>query len=423
MYLGIDFGTSGARACLINKHDDIVYECAQSIAEPLEFDGKRSQSAELWWTALLALLQKLARTQTLHKVKAMCINGTSGTVVHCDESLNPVAPALMYNDTSSAEFVALIKHFAPADSVTISASSGFAKMLNLTHKHPNTSGQCLNQADWLSNKLVGANGISDYNNALKMGYDCHQLCWPKWIKKNFPTIKLPKVVAPGKNIGYINKTLAKQFELNPKLKIKAGTTDSIAAFLATKVIDDQVAVTSLGSTLAIKMLTKTAINDTASGIYSHKLGHYWLVGGASNTGGRVLRHYFSNQQLRDLSALINPNESSGLNYYPLINKGERFPVNDANKQGHLLPRPSKDEDFLKAIFEGIASIEKLSYDLISNMGANYPKQVLSCGGGAQNPIWTAIRQRILTIDVQAAQHQQASYGSALLAKDELRPYL
>jgi hypothetical protein len=44
------------------------------------------------------------------------------------------------------------------------------------------------------------------------------------------------------------------------------------------------AVTSLGSTLAIKLLSETRIDDARYGLYSHRLGSSWLVGGASNTG-------------------------------------------------------------------------------------------------------------------------------------------
>lgn len=422
-FLGIDFGTSGARACIINQNEDIVFECTHRIEEPLESNGSRSQSAEFWWTALLALFKKLSHSQKLDLVKAICINGTSGTVVHCDSSLNPIAPALMYNDTSSATYVDQIKLYAPEQHVTLSASSGLAKMLHLFQQQPIHDSVFFNQGDWLCNKLTNVRPTSDYNNALKMGYDCETLKWPKWIKKNFPFIPLPKVVAPGKTLGKLHSTIAKQFGFNLKVKIKAGTTDSIAAFLATTVNNETSAVTSLGSTLAIKMMSQSPINESSSGIYSHKLGRYWLVGGASNTGGRVLRQYFNNQQLKTLSTLIDPVTDSGLNYYPLIDKGERFPINDANKLAQLNPRPDKDEDFLKGIFEGIAHIEKLSYDLISSLGAHYPERIVTCGGGAQNTTWNAIRQRILHIPVRAAHHQQASYGSALLAKNELRPYL
>jgi sugar (pentulose or hexulose) kinase len=76
-------------------------------------------------------------------------------------------------------------------------------------------------------------------------------------------------------------------------------------------------------------------------------GDSWLVGGASNTGGAVLRQHFSNEQLQQLSQRINLSQPTGLDYYPLVTPGERFPVNDPGMQPRLLPRPEDDALFLQ----------------------------------------------------------------------------
>lgn len=76
-------------------------------------------------------------------------------------------------------------------------------------------------------------------------------------------------------------------------------------------------------------------------------GNSWLVGGASNTGGAVLRQYFTSEQLQQLSAKIDPSQPSGLHYYPLTKPGERFPVNDPQLQPQLAPRPADDAQFLQ----------------------------------------------------------------------------
>ena len=65
------------------------------------------------------------------------------------------------------------------------------------------------------------------------------------------------------------------------------------------------------------------------------------TGGASNTGGAVLKHYFTDKQLQELSQQIDPDKPSGLDYYPLTKPGERFPVNDPNLMPRLTPRPGR----------------------------------------------------------------------------------
>lgn len=86
----------------------------------------------------------------------------------------------------------------------------------------------------------------------------------------------------------------------------------------------------MGSTLAIKLLSTSRVDDARYGVYSHRLDDKWLVGGASNTGGAVLRQIFTDEQLENLSKQIDPMKTSPLDYYPLPTVGERFPVADPN---------------------------------------------------------------------------------------------
>ncbi|KAM0904817.1 hypothetical protein ACQ4PT_017803 [Festuca glaucescens] len=80
--------------------------------------------------------------------------------------------------------------------------------------------------------------------------------------------------------------------------------------------------------MAIKLLSKVRVEDARFGVYSHRLDDMWLVRGASNTGGAVLRQIFTDDQLLALSRDIDPSVPSSLDYYPLPKKGERFPVSD-----------------------------------------------------------------------------------------------
>src|SRR3546814_17941127 len=65
--------------------------------------------------------------------------------------------------------------------------------------------------------------------------------------------------------------------------ISVGTTDGVAAFIATQASGIGDAVTSLGSTLTLKILSARPIFAPAMGVYSHRLGERWLAGGASNS--------------------------------------------------------------------------------------------------------------------------------------------
>ena len=54
--------------------------------------------------------------------------------------------------------------------------------------------------------------------------------------------------------------------------------DSVAAFLAAGLREVGEAVTILGSTLALKLLSRNRVDDLKMGVYSQRLGNCWLVG-------------------------------------------------------------------------------------------------------------------------------------------------
>ena len=160
--------------------------------------------------------------------------------------------------------------------------------------------------------------------------------------------------------------------------------------------------------------TEKPIFNKEYGIYSHKLGDKWLAGGASNVGGNILKHLFKDK-INLLSESLNPSNLTGLNYYPLMKTGERFPYNDPNKKAILEPRPESETIFFQAVLEGISNVEKLCYERLKEIGGGYPKEIFTVGGGASNTNWNKIRSKILNIDLVTPLSTQASFGSALIA--------
>ncbi|MCW9047635.1 MAG: FGGY-family carbohydrate kinase [Gammaproteobacteria bacterium] len=412
LYIGIDLGTSGVRACAINDNKDLLHTCKTSLPAPEKQGKSITQDANLWWQATEKVLSELFCHIDVNKVRAISVNGTSGTVLACNEQGTPLAPARMYNDSLCTKQAALINSIAPSDSAAHGVSSGLAKLLYLQQKYPDVT-YLVHQADWIVGRLCGRFDISDENNALKSGYDPINACWPDWLTQlNVNLTLLPKVILPGKPISNINNN---SFGLISDCQIVSGTTDSIAAFIATGSNKPGDAVTSLGSTLVLKVISEKPVNAPEFGIYSHKLGKYWLAGGASNTGGAVLQHYFTSQQMDTMSQILNPQQPTLLDYYPLVSTGERFPVNDAKLKPRLEPKAKTELEFFQAMLEGISQIELDGYQKLQQLGAPYPTQVVTAGGGSKNPAWTEIRKLTLGVNVKQAEFSEACYGSALLA--------
>jgi len=415
IYIGIDIGTSGVRACAIDHSKTIQQICKAPLPSPQKQSNAITQDANLWWQATESVLTELLKRIDPQTVKAICVNGTSGTVLVTDSDGTPLAPAHMYNDASCSEQAELIKNIAPPESAAHGASSGLAKLLYLHKQFPQAQ-HFLHQADWIVGKLCGRFNISDENNALKTGYDPQQSRWPDWLDQlNINENLLPQIVSPGTAIATVSSGLMNTLNLSPACQIVSGTTDSIAAFIATGANKPGDAVTSLGSTLVLKIISEQPVSAPEFGVYSHKLGNLWLAGGASNTGGAVLSHYFNPQKMHDLSALLQPQENTRLNYYPLLTPGERFPINDPNFAPRLEPKANTELEFFQGMLEGISRIEFEGYSKLQQLGAPFPSQVETAGGGSKNTHWIEMREAILGVPVKRAQFSEACYGSALLA--------
>ena len=409
LFLGIDLGTSGVRGSVI---DDEGIERAQAkIALP------ENQQAEDWRQSTFDVIHQLCCQVEAARIRAIAIDGTSSTVMLCSDDGTPRTPALMYNDLRSTEEAETIKSHAPEDSATQGAASSLAKVLHLLKQVSDVRAQRIcHQADWVTGLLCGRFNVSDENNCLKLGYDPVARSWPDWlIILGIDDAMLPEVFPPGSMIAPVLESVSEKTGLPADCQVVTGTTDSIAAFIATGANEVGDAVTSLGSSLVLKLLSDKPVYSSKLGVYSHRLGDAWLAGGASNSGGNVLLKYFSKKQLDALTPELDPDTSTGLDYYPLSTSGERFPLNDASLEPKLEPRPDNDVTFLQGMLEGMADIEVSGYNALTELGAPVVRKVYTAGGGSVNPAWRKIREQKLGVPVVTAEHTEASYGSALLA--------
>ncbi|MGD8926975.1 MAG: FGGY-family carbohydrate kinase [Thioalkalispiraceae bacterium] len=425
LFMGIDAGTSGIRAYVIDSRATPVAEVTRPMPPPETSGNRVSQDPAIWATVFDSVLTEMAEKISLTNLKTIAIDGTSGTVLLTDDQGKPVAEALMYNDGRSHQQVNQLQTLTK-NTVVQSVSAGLPKLMWLIeHLETNSSlpRHAMHQADWLGFLLTGQTHHSDVNNCLKTGYDPFENGWPDWLKqlpKLYPL--LPEVHKPGRVVAFISGQTAKKYGMPVTTELVAGTTDSHAAILATGIQQPGEAVTSLGSTLVTKVISETPIFDERYGIYSQPYSQdkngktLWLVGGGSNSGGAVLRKYFSDEQMKTLSEQIDPEKDTGLEYYPLNSKGERFPVNDPDYPPRLSPRPDNDAEFFQGLLEGIARIEQRAYRLLADLGTPYPKTIYTVGGGSKNKVWARIRARYCQTAIKQSEYTEAAYGSALLAR-------
>jgi sugar (pentulose or hexulose) kinase len=413
--LGIDIGTTGVRTA-VREGDRLV--AAARVPHVSQPTGRVDATA--WWhavehclTAQIKVLRQIGRHPS--EIRGIAVDGTTGSMVLTDAALRPVGPALMYNSKGFEAEAARLDALASGPNIAKGSNGALARAMRLVSLAERAPAHLLHQADFIAARLMGQGGLTDWNNARKTGLDPQTGRWPDWIDQVIDPGLLPRAQAPGTPFARIAPEMALRFGLSRDTVVHAGTTDSVAAVIASAPIEPGNAVTSLGSTLVVKLVSKRRIEAPALGLFSHRLGDMWLVGGASNSGCAVLRQHFSDADLARLSARIDPNTPQNLGYYPLPRPGERFPTNDPNMQPQMAPRPREDAAFLQGLLEGMATIEAQGYAAIATHGGGRPRRIYTTGGGARNTVWTAIRARLLGQMPLTPQHAEAAMGAAKLA--------
>ena len=482
--------TSGARISFLQIADSSGSSKYQEVhSDAVTYEDNQYDSPKSWIDAVHTLLKRTQDTnpQLLSHTYSICVSGTSASCLMVDANTGDVhRPPKMYDyditqtksssPTAHIQVQDLIDIHAPPNHVVRGSTSALSKLLHYHYIKPfsqdhNQEIVLAHQSEYVATQIFRSNPkqcgagphanrrsyVSDWHNVLKLGYDVQKLEYPTWIyacldEANISRNVLPQVVSPGQVISKISSNVSKLYGIPESAVVVGGTTDSNAAFFAAAAggtsagIPYGTAVTSLGSTLALKMWSRTFVQDSERGVYSHRVPIFgnqktdsehgmgeeaWLVGGASNVGCAILRQeQFSNDELSELSTNMDVSTDSPYKYYPLVKKGERFPVADGNKHPLLEPKPDSRQEYLKGILQGISQVEEKGWNVLGALGSDppFPSIVWTAGGGSRNDAWLSMRERLLNrskdgdnvgetkkVRVRRADNAEASFGAAILA--------
>ena len=403
LVLGIDLGTSGVRIAIINKKKQILFTSSMQYPRGLE-------EWEDWIFCCKKLFTEIPQV-IKNRLISCAIAGTSGTLLACKHSGEPLGKALPYS-LSSPEYLNEINKLFTKDCPGSSLSGSVGRAFRLNSMYGNKI-LLRHQADWISGWILNNWKLGEEGNNLRMGWEVSSSSWPE----TFNNLKwfncLPKIVPSGHFMGNICEEKATELKLPKNLQIIAGTTDSNAGVLATfPNKNDGIAI--LGSTIVIKKFVTKPI--LGKGISNHKLLGEWLCGGASNAGAKILIDLFNLEYIEELSRQINTKKTTGINLIPLSKPGERFPIDDPNLQPKLLPRPVSDSLYLHAIFEGLTKIEARGWQKLNELGADLPRQIITIGGGAKNIAWKKIRKKEIGIPIKTCDRPPAAGVASIALK-------
>ncbi|MBD2701089.1 FGGY-family carbohydrate kinase [Spirosoma sp. BT702] len=426
-FIGIDIGTQGVRVVLVDEKGEM--EASASEVFSLTEQSRLEQSPQEWWDCcrrcLNVLIRDLPSNVIKQSIRSIAVTSTSGTVIPLDERNEPLHNALMYSDPRSAAEGKICKTVAEtyhAEGYTgFNASSGLSKIVWFINQFPEQAARIhtwIHAADYITGKLSGNFGVTDYTNALKSGYDVVNECWPTYLFDQLPLQKswMQDVVPSGKPIGTLLPRLVNEFSL-PPVTVVAGMTDGCASQVASGAVRPGDWNTTIGTTLVVKGVTYQPLNDPEGRLYSHRHPEgYWMPGGASNIGADWVSTDFGDklQILNEEAAQRIPTSYVA---YPLRRPGERFPFISPNARG-FAPDGLSEVALFAANMEGVAHVERYAYELIEQLSGETVRAVYTAGGTSNSDTWLAIRSAVLNRPIYKCTHVTGAVGAAILAASQ-----
>jgi len=424
--LGIDVGTSGVRAVAVSPTGKLLAEAEESLwHDHRAAGGIHEQDPDEWWQAVSLVAQRIVQTlkDALGKaeLRGVAVTSTSGTLVVADAQGHPLRPAILYDDGRGVEIAEELSHQGGVRSVRLGPSFSLVKAAWVARHEPELwerTRYILSPSDWLCGKLTAEFGISDFTNALKLGYDPESASWNDSVRTaGLPADRLPAVRRPGEAIGQVSKTAAAETGLPAGLPVLAGATDGMASVIASGASMSGDANTTLGTTLVWKVL-HNGKSAAHSGIYFHlHPGGLWVPGAASNTGLGSIRRpdALPGDSPAEMDRLAASYLPTPVVCYMLSGEGERFPFAHPKATAFVDGSPRDAAESYAAQLQSMAFVERWGYEILESCGINVGDKVFSTGAAARSPVLSQLRASVLGKTVVLPRYPTAAFGAAILA--------
>ena len=331
--IGIDLGTQSVRVVLVQEDGTVTSSGSAPLSSERYDEVRHEQDPEIWWEAVAQATREVSGDLGDTEVAGLAICSTSGTILLTDDHGRPLTPAIMYNDGRASEETRIAQEAGEEvwDSLgyRISGSYALPRLLwFLKNGFGEGASRMMHQADFVASRLAGEPVATDWSHALKTGYDLVNDRWPEKVMERLeiPVEILPPAVRPGTQIGEVGRSAAEHTGIPAGTPIRAGMTDSCAAQIAAGALEEGRWNSVLGTTLALKGVTRELLRDPSGTVYCHRHPDQgWLPGGASSTGAGIISDMFPDRDLEELNEKAGRRGPSTAVIYPLASKGERFP--------------------------------------------------------------------------------------------------
>ena len=434
MYLGLDLGTSGLKALLLDEGHGVVAVATAPLESARPSPGWSEQDPADWIAACSQVLDELS--EHLGSVQAIGIAGHMHGVVLLDAAGEVVRPCLLWNDTrASAEAAAMDADPAfRAISGTIVFPGFSAPKLAWVRDHEPAhwarTERVLFPKDFLAHWLTGTLNCEPSDAAGSALFDPDKGDWSPALcaGAGLSPDLLPPVINSDSPRGSVRTAIAERFGLDPACVVAGGAGDNAAASLGIGAVKNGEGQVSLGTSGVLLTVNErwTPDADTAVHSFSHAAARRYIQMGVTLTATDSLSWLAdllgtTPGALSDALAGAPQDENADgpgdVLFLPYL-AGERTPHNLDRPAGGFfgLSRSHGPQAMTRAVMEGVAYSLADCAAALTTAGAQIEK-LTAVGGGARSHFWLQtladVLERPLTLNPQA--EHAAALGGARLA--------
>jgi len=444
--LGIDVGTGGTRAVIVDENGHIAASATEEhapFASPQI--GWAEQNPEDWWRACGIAVRKALAGAGLRADQIACV-GFSGQMhgaVMLDASDQVVRPALIWCDVrTEKQCHDLTEKIGAENLIRFTCNPALpnftlTKFLWVRENEPQTWKRVRSvmlPKDYVRFRLTGdrATDMADASGTLLL--DVAKRCWSQEVMQaaGIEESLLPRLFESPEVCGKISATGADATGLHAGTPVVAGAGDQAAGAVGMGIVTAGAVSATIGTSGVVFAATDRPSLDPKGRLHTfcHAVPGRWHVMGVTQAAGLSLRWFRDNfgaassmaTDKRDpyegltAEAAAVPAGSDDLLWAPYL-MGERTPHLDPNARAALIGLTASHTrgHVVRAILEGVAFSLKDSFTLFAEMSV----PVLSIrlgGGGARSQLWRQIQADVYGREVEILEAEEgAAFGAAILA--------
>jgi xylulokinase len=437
-FLGMDVGTSGTRAVLVDETGSIVSAASEEHAPfRTPHPGWAEQDPEDWWrAALTAIRQALAQAPEPHQVVAgIGLTGQMHGAVLLDKDGLVLRPSLIWCDTrTQPQCDWLHKAIGYERLIELTCNPALpnftlTKLLWVKEHEPEIfarTAHILCPKDYVRLRLTGTYAIDVQEASGTLLLDVTNRSWSHEVASisGIPLGWLPQVFESTDVCAHISAEAASLTGLATGTPVVAGAGDQGAGAVGMGILQPGSVSATIGTSGVVFAATASPIKDPRGRLHTfcHAVPGRWHVMGVTQSAGLSLRWlretFFAGEnydELTDAAKAIPPG-SDGLEWAPYL-LGERTPHLDPKVRAAFagITTTHTSAHFVRSVLEGVAYSLNDTFTLFDALGIPVTGIRLG-GGGARGPLWREIQAAVYgeAVEILTAE-EGGAFGSALMA--------